>query len=256
MKNEKLQDSLTYIHNEYTYIPTDFLTAGRLTLTKKEGIEFTESIRANGFYDPILIDRDHNIIDGNKRYFAAVRLGLEVIPCLFPENRHIPSYAPYLSTARSEFSHYFSKASAISKLTDKHLLTQEAVAALLGRSQSYIANKLRLLKFTPAQIKLITDGELTERHARALLKIRDAELRTAAIEHIINAAMNVSETEEYIDGLSEPSYDLHDSNSDSIYKTMRNIDNITYTAHNMGVLLKMNRSEDSTSVNYTIKIFK
>lgn len=257
MKTEAIRDIINQgTQNGYTYLPTDKLKVDRLCLSKKEGEAFTESIKTNGFYDPLVINREFCITDGRKRYFAAVRLGLEYVPCVFTENDYVPSYVQTVKEASSEVTHYFDKATAIRVLTDKHLLTQESVAALIGRSQSYVANKLRLLKFTAEQRLLITEADLTERHARAFLKIKDSGLCTATILHVIEGALTVSETEEYVDCLCLPSFEDGSENSNCISQTMKNIDKLTSTAHSMGVLLKMNKTEDLNSVSYTIKIYK
>ncbi len=256
MKTKTIQELHTEIHDEHTYYPVRQLHANKLSLTKKEGEAFTESIKRYGFLDPLVVNDEFSICDGRKRYYAAVRLGLEYVPCIFAENTYIPSYIAHISTAKSDFSHFFDKAKAIQKLTSKHLFTQDAVAAIIDRSQSYVANKLRLLKFTPSQIKMIIDGDLSERHARTLLRIKSPELCTAAICHVIESMLTVSETEEYVDSLSDVNLTCSTYLDDNISRTMRSIDKLTSSAGSMGVLLKLNKNEDRTSVNYTIKIYK
>ena len=77
--------------------------------------------------------------------------------------------------------------------------TQEEAAALLGRSPSALANKLRLLRLSPDCCRLLTEHDLTERHARALLRLEDEEERLNALHHIIRQHLNVAQTEQYID---------------------------------------------------------
>ena len=79
------------------------------------------------------------------------------------------------------------------------VLTQEEAAALLGRSPSALANKLRLLRLSPDCCRLLTEHDLTERHARALLRLEDEEERLNALHHIIRQHLNVAQTEQYID---------------------------------------------------------
>ena len=93
----------------------------------------------------------------------------------------------------------FEQAGAIAALIDIYNLTQEQIASHLSASQSYVANKLRLLKLSEQERELITEGRLTERHARACLKIKDENMRISVIEHVIAHGLNVSATEEYID---------------------------------------------------------
>ena len=79
------------------------------------------------------------------------------------------------------------------------VLTQEEAAALLGRSPSALANKLRLLRLSPDCCRLLTEHDLTERHARALLRLEDEEERLNTLHHIIRQHLNVAQTEQYID---------------------------------------------------------
>ena len=77
-------------------------------------------------------------------------------------------------------------------------VTQEEAAERLGRSQSAVANKLRLLRFTPEERAQILDAGLTERHARALLRLEDPARRTAALQLVVERGLNVAQTETYL----------------------------------------------------------
>lgn len=95
----------------------------------------------------------------------------------------------------------FEQASAIASLIDIYNLTQEQAAEMLSVSQSYIANKLRILKLTSEERRLILESKLTERHARAILRIGDIKKRVQALKAIITHEMNVSRAEAYIEQL-------------------------------------------------------
>ena len=92
-----------------------------------------------------------------------------------------------------------SEAAAIAAYLRQSGSTQEEAAALLGRSPSALANKLRLLRLSPDCCRLLTEHDLTERHARALLRLEDEEERLNALHHIIRQHLNVAQTEQYID---------------------------------------------------------
>ena len=93
----------------------------------------------------------------------------------------------------------FEEATALSGMLKMRGTTQESLPKSIGTTQSYISNKLRLLKLTSAERRLICEGSLTERHARAFLKITDPELRTELIKTAIKRELNVSATEQLID---------------------------------------------------------
>lgn len=95
--------------------------------------------------------------------------------------------------------HYLEEATAIAAYLRQSGSTQEEAAALLGRSPSALANKLRLLRLSPDCCRLLTEHDLTERHARALLRLEDEEERLNALHHIIRQHLNVAQTEQYID---------------------------------------------------------
>ena len=96
---------------------------------------------------------------------------------------------------------FFEEAWGFKKLIDTFGLTQEEAARKVGKTQSAVANKLRLLKLPPQNIQMIRDGNLTERHARALLKISDPAVRSELIRKIAAEKWNVRESERYIDAI-------------------------------------------------------
>ena len=110
-----------------------------------------------------------------------------------------PAQELNLPSAPKQFLHYFEEATAIADYLRQSGVTQEEAAALLGRSPSALANKLRLLRLSPDCCRLLTEHDLTERHARALLRLEDEEERLNALHHIIRQHLNVAQTEQYID---------------------------------------------------------
>ena len=141
----------------------------------------------------------YRIVAGERRWRAARMAGLDRVPCIIRE-MDVPTQMEIalVENLQREDLNIFEEAAAIAALINLYGLTQEEVAAKLSASQSYVANKLRLLRFGDAEQKLILEKKLTERHARALLRISDEKERRTALETVIERGLNVAETEEYI----------------------------------------------------------
>ena len=172
-------------------------------------LRLADSIRRYGLLQPLSVRRlcfrdgergSYEIVAGERRFRAATLIGMEYIPCIIisADDRTAAELALIENIQREGLS-MFEQAGAIAALIDIYSLTQEQIAAHLSASQSYVANKLRLLKLSEQERELITEGRLTERHARACLKIKDEDMRSSVIEHVIAHGLNVSATEEYID---------------------------------------------------------
>lgn len=172
-------------------------------------LRLADSIRRYGLLQPLSVRRlcfrdgergSYEIVAGERRFRAATLIGMEYIPCIIisADDRTAAELALIENIQREGLS-MFEQAGAIAALIDIYSLTQEQIAAHLSASQSYVANKLRLLKLSEQERELITEGRLTERHARACLKIKDEDMRISVIEHVIAHGLNVSATEEYID---------------------------------------------------------
>lgn len=166
-----------------------------------------ESIRQNGIIQPLSVrkhDDLYELVAGERRLRAAMVCGLEYVPCIIMEISDCESAVMSLvENIQRKNLDCFDEAEAIRQMIDIYGLTQEEAAARLGKNQSTVANKLRLLKLSEDERRLICEYELTERHARALLKINDAEVRTDIIEQIHRKKLNVEKTERLIDSILE-----------------------------------------------------
>lgn len=163
------------------------------------------SIRENGILQPVCVRRTgavYEIVSGERRTRAAKLAGLTEIPCIVMDVDEEQSAVLALieNIQRKDLS-YFEEALAIEKLIDFYGMTQEHAAEKLGKAQSTIANKLRLLRFTDAERRLLVTGNLSERQARALVRIDDARLRRSAIETVISRHLNIEQTEELVNKL-------------------------------------------------------
>ena len=177
----------------------------RKTLDAKELTSLAESIRVNGLLQPISLRKvgeGYEIVAGERRYRACVLAGVRKIPAIILNvtDEQSAVFALLENLQRQDLS-FFEEAEGYLSLIQILGITQEKLAEKLGKSQSAVANKLRLLKLSDGERKLILEGGLTERHARAVLKIPDEMMRRRAINYIVLKGLNVSESEEYIETL-------------------------------------------------------
>lgn len=168
----------------------------------------SESIRTNGLLQPILVRRKgfgYELIAGERRLRACRIAGLKTVSCIVNDcdERQSAIYAMLENLQRQDLQ-IFEEAEGIQKLIAEWGVTQEEAAARLGKSQSTLANKIRLLRLTPSQRRKITDAHLTERHARALLRIPEDEKRDLVLNEIIHKNLNVHQTDQLIESLLTP----------------------------------------------------
>lgn len=177
----------------------------RIDFDEGELAALSESIAANGILQPINVRRcgvNYEIVSGERRFRAAKLCGLEEVPCIIidADDEKSAVLALIENIQRRDLS-YFEEALAIEKLIRYYGLTQEEAATRLGKAQSTIANKLRLLKFSDAERNLLIKGNVTERAARALIRIDDQKLRIHAMGNMIINKLNIEQTESMVEGI-------------------------------------------------------
>ena len=163
-----------------------------------------ESIRQYGVLNPLTVRRTANggyeLVAGERRLRAARVAGLTDVPCLLinadGEDSSVIALVENLQRRDLDF---FEEANGFKRLIEQFGLTQEEAARKVGKTQSAVANKLRLLRLSQQNMELIRCNNLTERHARALLRLNDEADRINVTNYIIEHELNVSRTEEYID---------------------------------------------------------
>lgn len=170
----------------------------------EEGLqELAASIRSFGILQPLTVRKvggDYQLIAGERRLRAARIAGIGQVPCLIAEvGEEDAGLLALIENLQRRDLDCFEEAEAIAKLIRRYGLSQEQAAEKLGKSQSAIANKLRLLRLNEAAQQTIREQGLTERHARALLRLTDEEEQQAALEMITRKKWNVAQTEEYIE---------------------------------------------------------
>ena len=167
--------------------------------------ELADSIRQHGILQPLSVRRvgtGYELIAGERRLRAAQLAGLNEIPCIVMtmDDRESGMAAMVENLQRQDLD-YVEEAQGISRLMENWSMSQEQAAKLLGKSQSAIANKLRILRHSPQVLRALREAGLTERHARALLKLRTEEEKLGAIAVISQQAMSVTRAERYIQDL-------------------------------------------------------
>lgn len=177
----------------------------RVEFSEEELLSLAESIKENGILQPINVRRygvNYEIVSGERRLRAAKLCGLLEVPCIIIEADDEKSAVLALieNIQRRDLS-YFEEAMAIEKLISYYGLTQEEAAAKLGKAQSTIANKLRLLKFSDAERNLLIRGNITERQARALIRLDSQNDRVRALSEIIINHLNIEQTEKLVDSI-------------------------------------------------------
>lgn len=166
--------------------------------------ELSQSIRRHGILQPISVRRveaGYELIAGERRLRAGILAGLTEIPCIIMRmDAQEAALTALVENLQRQDLDFVEQARGISRLLGQYSLSQEQAAAMLGLSQSAVANKLRLLRHSPQVLDALLAGGLTERHGRALLKLPE-EQKLPAIRQILRQNMSVARTESYIDAL-------------------------------------------------------
>ena len=167
--------------------------------------ELAASIAAYGILQPLTVRQQgavYELVAGERRWRAARIAGLRQVPCLLARvDEEDAALLALIENLQRRDLDYMEEAAAIARLLRRYGLSQQQAAEKLGRSQSAVANKLRLLRLEEPVAEALHRYGLTERHARALLRLEDPEQRLAAVEHIGKNQLNVADAEGYIDRL-------------------------------------------------------
>lgn len=170
--------------------------------------KLADSIREHGIIEPLLVRKDpgstikYKLIAGERRLRAAEILGMPTVPCVSMETGEVDAAVlAIIENLHREDLNIFEEAAAITSLINLSGMTQEQCARRLSVSQSYVANKMRLLKLSADERQIILDNSLTERHGRALLRLQPGEERLKVLSVMVQRQMNVAAAEEYVESL-------------------------------------------------------
>lgn len=227
--------------------------------------ELARSIQALGLLQPLTVRRTEGgweLVAGERRLRAAKLAGLREVPCLSLQiDSQRSSLLALVENLQRKDLDFWEESLALDKLISTYHLSQEEAARRIGKSQSAVANKLRLLKLSPECAQTLLEHGLTERHARALLRLEGEEARAAALEVILQRSMNVAQTEEYIESFLQaaqpkakprrPSFIIKD-----VRLFLNSINHSMDVMRRAGVDAKCGREETEDTITLTICIPK
>ena len=205
-------DSRNQLKDEVAQLPISKIVPNkyqpRNIFNDEKIVELSESIKEHGVIQPIVVRKfkdGYEIIAGERRYRASKLVGLDKVPAIIREydDKQSASIAIVENIQREDLT-AIEEALAYKQLIDLHGITQAALAKQMGKSQSTVANKIRLLNLSDLVQQSVLERKITERHARALLVVKDEELQLQLLEKIIDNDLNVSQTEQLIEETLNP----------------------------------------------------
>lgn len=226
--------------------------------------ELAQSIAQVGVIQPLSVRRTASgweLIAGERRLRAAQLAGLTAVPCLPVEaDGETSALLALVENLQRKDLDVWEEAAALRQLMERCGLTQEEAARRVGKSQSAVANKLRLLKLPEDVIDTLRSHRLTERHARALLRLDDSDRQRLAVEYILKHQLNVAKTEEYVDKLcggrklprkAKPVYKIRD-----VRLFLNTVNRGLAVMKSAGVNAQCGREETDSEITLTIHIPK
>jgi len=239
----------------------------RKVFNEDELSALSRSIAENGILQPLTVRKasqsEFELIAGERRLRAAILAGMKRVPCIIVKcsDKESAVYALLENLQRADLG-IFEEARGISRLIRRYGLTQEQAADKLGKTQSTIANKLRLLKLSSEEQEWIENAGLTERHARALLRIDDENIRHEVLSKIISDNLNVSQTEALV-GIykhNNPKTEKNRGRSKAVIKDIRiflnSINRAIDTMRLSGIDAQSVKTDSENFIEYTIRIPK
>ena len=234
----------------------------RKAFNQEELVNLAISIRMNGILQPLTvrqIDKGYELVAGERRLRASRLAGLVTVPCIVIEVNTLKSAIfSLIENLQRQNLNYFEEAVAIEKLMKDFDISQEDAARRLGKAPSTVSNKLRLLTLPEKARELLLEKGLSERHARALLRL-DKDDVFPCLEVIIERKLNVSQTENYINDLlsaeEKPKRNTKIMFSD-VKIFLNTINNAVDTMNRAGIKADVKRDDTGDSYRYVIDIPK
>ncbi len=251
------------------YLPVDVIrpnpTQPRRVFDPEALRELADSIRQYGVIQPLSVRRrvdGYELVAGERRLRAAKLAGLTEVPCiLLSVDEEQSGMIALVENLQRRDLDFIEEAEGLARLMRLYGLSQEQAAARVGKSQSAVANKLRLLRHSPAVLAVIRENHLSERHARALLRLQTEQQRLDALEVIVRRELNVAQTEQYIEKLLEqksaaprkvmPGFRLKD-----VRLFLNTIDHNLELIRDAGIDAELGKEEDEREIVLTIRIPK
>ena len=224
--------------------------------------ELAVSIQQNGLLQPIVVrpyQGKYQIVVGERRYRACLLAGIEEVPCLVQNyDEQQTATAAIVENIQRENLSAIEEALAYQQILDTQNITQEELAQKVGKKQSTIANKLRLLQLPMTVQEAVRRKDITERHARALLKLDTTAKQNNMLREIMDKGLNVEQTEEKIKKKIEPKKPKPKTKSISqnLKIAMNTLDQAAMMGQQAGVETTVDISETDEEVVYVIKMKK
>ena len=224
--------------------------------------ELAVSIQQNGLLQPIVVrpyQGKYQIVVGERRYRACLLAGIEEVPCLVQNyDEQQTATAAIVENIQRENLSAIEEALAYQQILDTQNITQEELAQKVGKKQSTIANKLRLLQLPMTVQEAVRRKDITERHARALLKLDTTAKQNNMLREIMDKGLNVEQTKEKIKKKIEPKKPKPKTKSISqnLKIAMNTLDQAAMMVQQAGVDISVDISETEDEVIYVIKMKK
>jgi len=184
----------------------------RVTFDDETIGELAQSIKEVGLIQPLVVRKSgsgYELVAGERRLRACKHIGMNTVTCIVESELREESSAmmALIENLQREDLHFIEEAQCYYALLNNYDLTQEELAKRLGRSQSSIANKLRILRLSGNVKDAVQSAGLSERHARAILKLRDEETQLAVIKKATDKGLSVKDTERLVEKTLDKLYD-------------------------------------------------
>lgn len=255
--------------SKLTEIPIDQIVANphqpRKVFSSDSLAELCDSIKQYGLIQPITVRKGtyskYELIAGERRLRACTMAEMKTIPAIIIDVTNYESASiAMIENLQRENLNFFDEAEGYSNLISDFNITQEELAQKIGKTQATIANKIRILKLSPMVKKIIKNNNLTERHARALLKLPNEDLQIKVLKKVTENNLNVTQTDEYVDFLLAPKPPKPNQKSTRIFKDIRIFSNTIKQAIDMmnksGINAYSEKNETDEYIEYLVKIPK
>lgn len=265
----KLQRKGEFLSTRVQYVPLGRIRPNpqqpRRSFDEEGLAELAASIRSCGILQPLTVRRageGYELVAGERRLRAARIAGLREVPCLVAQvGEEDSALLALMENLQRRDLDCWEEAQAIARLISRYGLSQEEAARRLGRAQPTVANKLRLLRLPEDVRALLRENGLTERHARALLRLQDPEVQRRAAGDMARRGMNVAQAEAYVEKLLQSDQVTPPrGRSTYIIKDVRlflnSVDRGLHLMRQAGVDAGWNRQDTDREILLTIRIPK
>lgn len=258
MTDEKIINNVVAIPLEYICVNPN---QPRKIINYEELRGLMNSIEENGLLQPVTLrkinDVCYEIIAGERRSRACMELGYKYIPAIVENiSEEQSAVLALVENIQRKNLNFFEEAQAMENIMKLKKINQQELGEMLGKTQGAVANKLRLLKLSRECEELILVGNLTERHARAVLKIPDEKNRLSAVKHIIKYNLNVEQSEKYIKSKFKKVRGATSVFCNDVRIFSNTVDKAMEFMKSAGFFIKSEKKEDDEYINYSIKISK